>query len=120
MVLFLDVETVANKDLDPALVEDILSRVKPDGRASDKDASIRQKQMKLASEFVFSPMTNRIVLIGIATSDGDYAAITGITEGELMYNFANQVNAWVAKSGDPIHTVVTFNGKSFDIPISTV
>lgn len=120
MRLYLDIETIANKDLRPELFQDIMDNVKPDARAtSNPDTSIRNKQMKLVGEFGLMPMTSLVCLVGIQVEgEPPIAVLLGedLDEKALLISLKESIEVLERIKGQHVDTVVTFNGKSFDLP----
>ena len=116
MYLYLDIETVADAKIRPELLNDILARVKGTTRESPEE-----KRAKLIAGFSFAPLTNQVVCIGFSTDkDNTVYALTNSNEETLMFEFQAEINRLENMYGESIYSVVTFNGKAFDIPILMV
>jgi predicted PolB exonuclease-like 3'-5' exonuclease len=116
MYLYLDIETVADGKIRPELLNDMLDRVKGTTRTSAED-----KQAKLVSSFSFMPLTNQVICVGISTDkDDSVKCIMSKDEGEVIRELAVELERLQNMYFEPIHSIVTYNGKSFDIPVLMV
>ena len=103
MYLYLDIETIPNPETDARLVSSVLDRTP------------EKKKPELIEKFSFMPMFNKIICIGWGYEDEfETFSLMNSNEALLLKNF----NEALWTKGTDGHTVlVTWNGRSFDIPI---
>jgi len=128
MKVFIDIETVA--DTDSPVIQGLLDSVEPDERLVDPakiQASIDKKRSKILDEAALSPLTGKIICYSLIARDYDGEAKTESTEVINMGAINNEIDLLnklklviSTISGrtflNQIDTIVSFNGKSFDIP----
>ena len=121
----LDIETASNEtSMDDRLISSLMAKVKPDGRMKDQDASLAIKQANELSKFGLSPMTGKIIAYGLKVLDNN----TNYYNDELLPVIRNSFNVNPDektilrlmqedfKDFSILDRIVTFNGRSFDIP----
>lgn len=125
MYLYLDIETVRGNPPKP-LLDNILAGIRPDSRARDKEASIAEKQEKLLAEAALSPMLSQVICVGMASGIGDPFALVSEDERALLEDVYRAIHdpetgllRQAYDEGDKSGRIVlvTFNGKSFDVPV---
>ena len=110
--LVLDIETAPNESLPEPLLEELYGRIEPTKTAIKEGKSeeyVKNKQDEIKQDFALYPMTGKILGVGLLLPDTGTA--TYIEEDEpTMLSYLNDLF-----SRRPPR-LITFNGKSFDIP----
>lgn len=124
MYLYLDIETVKGKPPRP-LLDNILAGIKPNARARDKEADIAEKREKLMEEMALSPMLSQVVCVGLASGTSTPIARVSDDEKALLEAVNDEIallQKQASDDGDKSGRIVlvTFNGKSFDVPVLMV
>jgi len=102
----LDIETIG--------VDDIFSSRYIDRHVDKrlKDTKkIEENKVELKDKLALSPLTGRVILVGIAV-DGAEVFFNNASEVELLYKTIDFIHVAYNKGS----RMITFNGKSFDIP----
>jgi len=116
IILSIDIETAADLSVS---VEHILSR-KSDKRLKDPQ-KIEENRDKIISELGLSPLTGKIIFIGVCISRTNEPSVSthsfgldGKSERETLIEFWEFLNQVLSE--DNWVKFVTYNGKEFDIP----
>ena len=109
--IVLDIETMPN-EIPEALAKELYGKIEPTQIAikQGKEAEyIKAKQEEIAEGFALSPLTGRILGIGLYLPESDTSIYIEETEKEML----EYLHSLFAKNSPRL---ITFNGKSFDIP----
>jgi uncharacterized protein YprB with RNaseH-like and TPR domain len=113
--IVLDIETVA--DVDSPALEAMASEIKAPGNYKDEkkiEAYIEQKRRDLIEKAALSPLTGRIVAIGLLQVEEGAAPEVYMDHAEGEAGIIIVANQWLEEHG--VGHLVTFNGRSFDLP----
>ena len=123
-IVVVNIETIKDPDLPQALLPEPITResIKPDGRLKDsakiaedierKFLAAQVSQEEEIQKMSLHPLSSKVICISTKRGDGDIFTDSGDDESKLAEHF-NRIFA------DPA-TLVTFNGKSFDVPHITI
>ena len=107
--MVLDIETMSC-EIPDALARELYGKIEPTQtaiKAHKEDEYIKSKQEEIAEGFALSPMTGRVLGIGIICKD----VKTYIEDTEQgMFKFLCDI------AKDDSTRLITFNGKNFDVP----
>jgi predicted PolB exonuclease-like 3'-5' exonuclease len=109
--LTLDIETMPN-EISEALANELYGKIEPTKtaiKAGTEAEYIQSKKDEIAEDFALSPMTGKILGIGMLLPETDMATYIEDTEIEMLKYLGDLFAKGVGK-------IITFNGKGFDIP----
>ena len=119
MKLYLDIETASPSQINQALIDNIRDNMRPDGRASDAEASKVKKFMALMEDSPLEPLLAQVIAVNYAINDAEPVCLLNEEGNEetLINQLAGDIRAAQVGEDDFFISIVTFNGKSFDIPL---
>lgn len=118
MEIILDIETAPLEDVEDIVpaAEDISYK----GTAKDPDkivAAKKKERQKWINKAALSPVTGKVICVGLWEDDSEPVTFTGDDEIEILAKTADML--WGddrSGTGSMWPTIITYNGKKFDLP----